>query len=235
MSLSRSGRIALLLSLAWGLPLAFGETKPREKPADYAVQANVADNLTLTAESLARSIPVSSGVLFAEDHLVIEVAFFGPVGRRPHKFAPEDFVLLINGSKLPLLPDSPGSVAMSMRDSVFHTRPTLQASGSINNAGVLIGGRRPTIGAPDIDQRSRGPVPPRVPESTDRSGGVSTRETLDVPKAIEEAALLTCECKTPVAGLVFFPYRGKLKSIRKMVLRYTPQPGTTSVDLNLLP
>jgi len=239
MPLPRRRTAILVVNLAVCLPPVFGETRPREKPADYSTQTVLSTDLTLAAESLARSIPVSSGVLFAEEHLVIEVAFFGPAGRRPHKFAPGDFTLLINGNKHPLLPDSPGSVAMTMRDSAFNTRPSLQASGSINNAGVLIGGRRPTIGAPDIDQRSRGPNPPRVPDSSDRSGGAATRESLDVPKAIDDASLLTCECKAPVAGLLFFPYHGKLKSIRKMVLRYTPQAENGSapgpVDLNLLP
>ncbi len=206
---------------------------PRSKPADYPVRTIVpGTGIEIAAEHLGHSLPVSGGMLFAPDHLVIEVALFGSHAK-PVAISPQHFILSINGRKTPLLSDSPGSVAMSMRDSPMNMRPSLQASGSVGNAGVILG-RRPTTGIPDIDARNRGPAPPQAPGAPDRSGA-GTRAEIDIPSAVTSAALTDCNCKTPLAGLLYFPYPGKLKSIKSMVLVYTPGGDGQPVSLRLLP
>jgi hypothetical protein len=206
---------------------------PRSKPLDYPVRTVVpGTGIEIAAEHLGHSLPVSGGMLFAPDHLVIEVALFGSPDK-PVALSPQHFSLTINGRKTPLLPDSPGSVAMSMRDSPMNIRPSLQASGSVGNAGVILG-RRPNTGIPDIDARNRGPAPPQAPGVPGRSGA-GPREEVDIPAAVTRAALADCICKTPLAGLLYFPYTGKLKSIKSMVLHYTPGGDGQPVSLRLLP
>jgi hypothetical protein len=224
--------VALLLNTA--LFIHAQVVKPRANPADYPATAKVSPGIDIAAESLARSVPTEQGVLFAPDHLVIEVAFFGP-SLKGIKMSPGQFSLTVDGKKIPLQADTPGSVSSSMRDTPWNMRPNLEAAGSINNSGVIIGGRRPTTGIPDLDQRGRGPSAPRAPSPEDRSGRQVDR-TIDVNKAVLEAALTECECKPPVAGLLYFPYGGKLKSIKSLVLHYAGVDGvTTAVDLKLLP
>lgn len=177
-------------------------------------------DLSIAAESLAHSVPISAGgMLFAENHLVIEVAFFGPSGRS-FLIAPEHFTLTINGKRIPLLPDPAGVVAGSMRDSIWNQGPNLEASGSIGNSGVVLGRRHPDTGVPDLDRAGRDPQMPRAPGQENRSG-VPPKQRLDIPAELELVTLTRCECKVPVAGLLYFPYRGKLKAIQSMILHYT--------------
>jgi hypothetical protein len=224
--------VAVLLNTLNFLPAQV--VKPRANAAAYPATAKVSPLIDIAAESLARSVPTEQGVLFAPDHLVIEVAFFGP-SLRGIRMSPGQFSLTVDGKKIPLQADTPGTVSSSMRDTPWNMRPNLEAAGSINNSGVIIGGRRPTTGIPELDQRGRGPNAPRAPAPEDRSGRQVDR-TIDVKQAVQEAALTECECKPPVAGLLYFPYGGKLKSIKSLVLHYTGVEGVTSaVDLKLLP
>src|SRR5438552_387234 len=69
---------------------------------------------TLAAEYLARSIPVPGGSLLTEDYLVIDVAWFGP---KYDSFAlsSSHFTLRMNGRKTPILTQTPGLVAASLK------------------------------------------------------------------------------------------------------------------------
>lgn len=226
--------ILLFLLIAPGF-LHAQATEPRSKSADYPARALATDiNLEVAADNLGHSLPApGGGMLFAPDHLIIEVAFYASAAK-PVRISPQHFTLTINGRKTPLVADSPGAVAMSMRDSPMNMRPSLQASGSIGNAGVILG-RRPATGIPDIDSRTRGPAPPQAPPAPDRSGATGQREEVDIPSAVTAAALSDCDCKPPFAGLLYFPYSGKLKSIKSMVLQYTPSGDGRTISIRLLP
>ena len=209
--------------------------EPRTRVSDYAAAKAFADNIQFGgAESLAHSVPISrGGMLFAENHIVIETAFYGPIGQAI-SIAPEHFTLLVNGKTPPILADAPGAVAASMRDSVFSTGPHLEVGGSVGDAGVVLGRRRPQTGVPEIDTtRGRRPAPPQAPVPEDRSG-VPRNQPLDVGEEMERVSLPRGECKLPTGGLLYFPFRGKLKSIKSMILRYSP-PGGTPVELSLTP
>ena len=209
--------------------------QPRPQVSDYAASKAIAgDTQFIGAESLAHSVPISrGGMLFAENHIVIEAAFYGPV-RQMVSLAPEHFTLLLNGKKVPILVDSPGAVAGSMRDSIFTTGPNLEASGSVGDAGVVLGRRRPQTGVPGLDTPpGRRPGPPQAPAPENRSG-VPLKRPLDVREEIERVSLNRGEYKLPSGGLLYFPFRGKLKSIKNMVLQYSP-PGGTPVELTLIP
>lgn len=204
---------------------------PREKPEDYSVRAAIAKDWTLGAEFLARSVPVADGVLFSEDYVVIEVKFFGPVGK-PIATSPAHFSLTLDAGKKAqkLQPETASLVAASMRDSIFNAgRPNLTAQGQIGNGpGVIVGGRRPTVGAPDIDGRRRGPAPPQAPDT-----GPPPKPPIDLGAAVANASLGEYERKPPTGGLLYFAYRGKLKAIKSMVLHYKTE--TAASDLKLIP
>jgi hypothetical protein len=207
--------------------------EPRAKASDYAASLAFGPDgaKSFAAESLAHSVPVSGGgMLFAENHLVIEVAIYGPPGKA-ESIAAEHFSLFMNGKKIPLLPDAPGSVAAGMRDSMWNSSPNLEASGSVNGAGVILGRRRPQTGVPDIDATRRAPQPPRAPTGTGRE---PSKAPIDIAEELDKVSLSRCDCKLPTGGLLYFPFRGKLKSIKSMVLHYTPPNGDT-VELKLAP
>ncbi len=215
------------------IPHSIPAFEPRAKASDYAISKPLGEDKVLAVESLARSVPVSrGGMLFAESHIVIEAAFYGPV-RSFLTVAPEHFTLVINRKKPEILADTPGAVAGGMRDSVFSNGPNLQASGSVGNTGVVLGRRRPQTGVPDLDTipGQRGPLP-RAPGQEDRSGN-APQQALDVREEIDRVSLQRGEYRLPSGGLLYFPYRGKLKSIKSMVLRYHP-PGAEPVELNIL-
>src|SRR6185436_7514119 len=89
---------------------------------------------------------------------------------RSVRLTPGQFSLTIDGKKVPIAPDSPGVVSASMRETAWNSRPSVEASGSVNDAGVIVGRRNPTTGIPDLDGRNRGPAPPRAPGPENRSG-----------------------------------------------------------------
>jgi hypothetical protein len=230
-----AGLVAAVVGILNAQNPSFAGFEPRPKASDYAASKPlVGESRYLAAESLARSVPVSrGGMLFAENHIVIETAFYGTVRSRV-SLAAEHFTLVINGKKPEILPDTAGSVAGSMRDSIFSTGPNLQASGSVGDTGVILGRRRPQTGVPDLDTRpGQRPLPPRAPGHEDRSGNAAP-QPLDAREEIERVSLSRGEFKLPTGGLLYFPYRGKLKSIKTMILRYHPPQGEV-VELNLIP
>jgi hypothetical protein len=87
---------------------------PKPNVDAYPVHAQM-DAVTLGAEYMVHSLPTPSGLLLANDYLVIEVGFFGPTSSRL-KLSPDQFTLRINGNaKGALLTQLPGMVASSMR------------------------------------------------------------------------------------------------------------------------
>ena len=105
---------------------------------------------------------------------------------------------------------------------------------NVGNTGVVLGRRRADTGIPDIDGSGRGQRLPRAPGNEDRSGA-PPKQPLDIPAELARVSLARCECKLPVAGLLYFPYRGKLKAIKSMVLQYTAAGDGSTVSLEINP
>jgi hypothetical protein len=116
--------------------------EPRDAAA-YPVRAALGER-TLAAEYLARSIPTEGGSLFTTDYLVIEVAFFGPK-RDTLKLSTGHFALRMNGKKTPILAQTPGVVASSLKYA-DQSRPHLEAGGGVGNTGVILGRPPPLRG-----------------------------------------------------------------------------------------
>ena len=162
--------------------------------------------------------------------MVIEVALFGPAAARkadPLRISSNQWTLVINKAKLPLLADTPAMVATSIKypDS---EGPQFTATGSINDAGVIAGApsrRYP----PEVNPRRTPPGQPRAPQPEDRSGLRRSAESLD--EQIRNASLIEGETGLPTAGLLFFRYPGKLTKIKSLELVYQPRPEATAVRI----
>ena len=217
-------RVALLL--AWMAASISASAETRDVSA-YPVHLAVGQR-TLGADYLARSIPVPGGSLFTEDYLVIEVAFFGPKNDSL-MLAASHFVVRVNGRKMPVLAQTPALVAGSLKNADW-ARPRLEAGAGVGNAGVVLGRPAPVErfpGDPTVRRLPPSPVPSQNPSAP----GVETQRAAPVEEQIEGAALAEGERKLPASGLLFFPYRGKPGSVKKLELEYEGPAGRGVVAL----
>lgn len=221
-------RCALRLLLWSALPLLAG-TDPKPKASDYPVHTAVS-NVSIGAEYLVRSFSGRNQTFFARDHLVVEIAVYPPSGQSL-KVSSGQFTLRINKKDL-ILPQAPEFLAAGFRYPDWEQRPSLEAIGGVGDAGVIIGrpeSRERFPGDPRPGQ-TRLPPPPRAPAPDDRSG----LEKQPPPRADEvvvEAALPEGEVSSPAAGYLYFPYKGKTKSIRSLELLYRGPSGAATLRL----
>jgi len=202
--------------------------KPREKPADYAVRANLQHDFVLAADYLVHSVPSGTGNasdgMVANDYLVIEIGVFG----KPYSkidLLEGRFELKLNG-KTTLTPDSPGTVAASIKFDDWNPRKTVELGGGYGNTTVVYGPspRSPRFPGDPAEQKPPAPADdPGKPKS------------YDVPVSIDEriarVSLAPHELPTPAVGLLFFPYKGKTKSIKSLELIYEGPAGKASLKL----
>lgn len=219
-----------LLAVLLVSSLAAADLKaPRLEPQHYPVQATDG-TLTLAAEYLVRGLPAEKQVFFVRDFLVVEVALFPAKGTEA-TVKNTSFALRLNNEKIPLQPATPGLVAAAFKYDDWTQRPTVEASASTGDTGVIIG--RPQRserfpGDPTVGQR-RLPNPPRVEDGTDRSGIERVEEQ---PEDAAVALALPEDTITgPQRGYLYFPYTGKTKSIKKAVLLFRGAKGEVTLIL----
>lgn len=161
------------------------------------------------AEFCGHSVPHAGTTYFTANHIVVEVEVL-PDKAQPVRLAAEQFRLRLNGKVL--APDTPGMVAAGLKYDDWNQGARMQAQ-----AGpVVLGGPRQQPRFPG----DRQPLP---------RPGVAQDET---PKktdaeAVVEAALPEGPTLGPTKGLLYFPYRGKMKSIKAMQLEW----GERTLDL----
>jgi hypothetical protein len=217
----------MLLAALPGLLGAEG-MPPRAAATEYPAHAP-AGAFTWGAEYLGHSVPAPGGMLFAGNHIVVEVAVFGPGGKRAPIQAGQ-FSLRWNGRKLPLTPDPPGMVALAMKYSDWNGRQFTMAGG-VNDANVILGA--PTRRLPDDVERGRRPPGPArvpVPQPEDRSGQ-TPQQPISLEEVIQGVALPEGDRLTPVAGVLFFPYEGKLTKIKTLDLVWEFGAGRHTLKL----
>ena len=186
----------------------------RTTSTDYQTQAKVG-KLTIGAEFTGHGIPNAQQPLNSEDHVAVEVAIFGPADARL-TIGPTDFSLRVNGKK-DLLPSQPwGLVAKSVKDLEWISPDAVP--GESKSKGAVNGGGGQGAGQ---GSSTLPPPPPRVPIDVLRGWQL----------AVKNAALAQGDRALPQAGLVYFPYRGKVTSIRSMELIYEGTAGTASLTL----
>ncbi|MBV8817935.1 MAG: hypothetical protein JO022_06235 [Acidobacteriaceae bacterium] len=210
----------LLLSL---LPVQ-AQTTPKEKASDYPVHQKVA-TMELAAEYLVHSIPSPRGSLFARDYLVVEVAGY-PSSASPAAWKTEQFVLRINRKRL-LRTEAAQMVAQSFKYGDIDRVPRVIGSAGAGNGGVIFG-QPPNPGRFPGDPNATGTDPtrqiPRVPDQNP-SGQEPIQETppevLCVHLALQDGPFAK-----PSGGLLYFPFSGKLKSIKTLELIFESPDGT---------
>ena len=210
-------------------------TKPREKPADYHAQSKLS-GFDLAAEYLAHSMPEQGGVIDVNEYLVIEVAVFPTTTAAPTVTSGEFTLRVTNnrGHKSVLSAQAPGMVAASLKYPDWDVRPTLEASAGLGNTGVIIGRPPQTERFPGDPrpQQSRLPQRPKVPDQTSPTGEEKIPDA-PIEVRVQRSSFPEGAGPGPVSGYLFFPFRGKTKSIRALELLYESQDGSRKTTLAL--
>jgi hypothetical protein len=183
---------------------------PRAAPTDYQSHTQ-AGAVTIAAEFTGHSITSPQSVLATEDYVVVEVGFFGPPEAQL-KLSYEDFSLRINGKKTALPARPSVSVFKSLKDPEWEP-PVPVESKSKTSLGTGGGG-----------QNDPGSTPPvvHIPIEVERKWELR----------VQKATLPEGERVLPVAGLIFFQYRGKTDNIDSIELIYTGPAGKTTLKLH---
>ncbi len=213
-----TGVFACTLMVALSL-CAYGqstETKglpPRAAPTDYQAQGK-AGTVTIAAEFAGHGVPTPDGAFNTEDYVAVETALFGPDGARL-TISADDFSLRINGKKMPL-PSTPyASMVKSLKDPNW-APPDPEEGKSKSKGGLTGGGGGGGGGGNDPP-----PPPPKMPFELQRAMALK----------VQKAVLSEGDRARPVAGLLFFSYRGKTDGIRSLELIYSGPAGKATLAL----
>jgi hypothetical protein len=205
-----------------------GGLKPKDKVVDYPVHAELQHGFTIGAEYLVHTVPSPTSNprdgMVANDYLVIELGVFGP-RTASIDLSIGTFQLLING-KMTLTTDSPGSVASSIKFDDRAQRARVQMAGNAGPVGV---GTAPNRG-PRFPGDPTGNHPISV-DGPEISAPVDKDAPVSVDDRIKLASLPQGALAPPFAGLIFFPYAGKTKSIKTLELIYEGPEGKVTLKL----
>jgi len=101
------------------------------------------------------------------------------------------------------------------------------ASGGVGNAGVTIG--PPTVARFPGDPNASHPLP-RGPTAEERNG-VERSQPDSADEVIARTAVLEGQTDHPISGFLYFPYRGKIKSLKSIELIYQSKDGSVTLKL----
>jgi hypothetical protein len=193
-------------------------TTPKEKLAEYPLAAESTE-ASIGAEFMVHSIMSQEQTWVANDFLVVEVALY-PKGTKGITIANSMFKVSIDGKRM-IDAQSPYMAASEM------TNPYMDmGSGGVGGIGQREGPRFPGDTRPD---QNRLPVPPG---GTPRdNSGVEQRPVQTMREAVIASALPEGKTDKPVSGLLYFPFRGKLKKVKSIELVTTI--GSENVVLRL--
>ena len=184
----------------------------RATAGDYQAQAKAA-TVTVAAEFKGHFVPTDDGLLSTDDYVVVEVALFGPPDARL-RLSFEDFSLRLNGKKTPEPSLSDVVVFKSVKDPEWEPPDKDKEAAKSGKTSMSSGGR----GAPAAD----GP-PPVVHPPLALQRGWEHR--------VEKASLMEGDRALPQAGLIFFRYGGKTKSLHSIELIYNGAGGKAILAL----
>ncbi|HLK66132.1 MAG TPA: hypothetical protein VKU19_22010 [Bryobacteraceae bacterium] len=183
---------------------------PRATPNDYQFHTQVG-TVTMAAEFAGHTVPNPQGPLTTEDYVSVEIGLFGPPEAKL-KISAEDFSLRVNGKKaaLPSLPY--GVVIGNVKDPEWEPpeKAEQKSKTSLNSGGQQ---DKPEPGAP--------PPVVHIPIEVQRA----------MANRVRKAALLEGDRSLPQAGLLFFSYHGRDKSIHSVELVYSGPAGKATLTL----
>jgi hypothetical protein len=202
----------------------------RDKAADWPANAAL-DKVELGAEYMVHSVTRGEEYAVVRDYLVVEVAIY-PVKPNRIEVSHQHFTLRINGRKNPIFPQSPGMVAAGMKYDDWERRPSLEASGGMNDTGVIVGRPRNTERFPGDPRpgQQRLPKPPTAPAPEDRSGVERTpKKTPD--EIVIAAGLEEGFTPKPIRGYLYYAFKGKPSSVKSVQLLYRGPSGEAVLKL----
>lgn len=200
--------------------------EPLPKPTDYAVNGEVAA-VAIGAEYLAHSVAAKENTFVVDDYVVVEVGFYPAKGHNV-QISSNSFTLRVNG-KSPLFAQTPGMVAASLKYGDWEQRPTLEGGAGVGGVGTILGRPRqqPRFPGDESSPEARQPNLPRVPTEVAPVERREVRgEDVVVECALEEGLTTTAR-----RGFLYFPWKGKLKSIKSVVLLYNSDAGNLTLKL----
>jgi hypothetical protein len=102
----------------------------------------------------------------------------------------------------------------------------------MGDAGVIVGRPRPVERFPGDPRpgENRLPRTPKAPTATDRHG-IEQQEPVSVDDVVAATALPAGNFNGPVAGYLYFRYRGKTKSIKSLELVVESKTGPLTLAL----
>ena len=142
--------------------------------------------------------------------MVVETGLFGAEGARI-KLSVEDFTLRINGKKSTLSSQPYGFVTASLKDPEW-VAPEEAQKKEKSKTGISTGGQSDSGSMPVIIH---------VPIELRRAMALY----------VQKSALPEGDRPLPVAGLIFFPYRGGVKGIHSLELLYSGPSGQATLSL----
>lgn len=223
-------RAAVALTLLCAAPMLSqaptpAGTTPKPTAEGYPAQA-AARNTTIGAEYMLHSFSGRGQMFTADDYLVIEVALY-PARGGAVKVSTSQFALRRNGKKDPMLPQEPWFVAGSLKYADWSNPIQAEAGVGMGNAGVILGRPAPVERFPGDPTARPGRKAPRAPEAT----GTTKREPDKPEDVVVESALPEGEFHGPVSGFLYFPFKGKPKSIKSLELLYAGPDGKATLKL----
>jgi hypothetical protein len=199
-------------------------TRNRPQASDYPAHTQ-AGELAIGAEYLVHSFSGKQSTYVARDHLVVEVGLF------PSKevmISTGHFTLKVNGKKELLFSQSPQFVAAALKWDDWENRRQVQGGVGVGDASIGVGPRwEPRF--PGDPSRRPLPKPPKAPT---QDPAADMREEREKPEEVViETALTEGPSAYPVAGYLYFPFKGKPKSIRSLELIYNGPAGKSTLKL----
>jgi hypothetical protein len=197
--------------LAFSVSILFGQgTDPKPKAAGYDVHGR-SGKIETGAEFMVHSFSGDGQMYIAEDYLVVEVALYPPKGET-FRIDRGMFAIRVNGKKPALAAVTPQMVAATLQ------RPEWQGGGARGEAEGSYNGRGVILGRPVPSQVPGGQ--PRPQQAPLPAGGIDRPTAIPAHELVVRTALPEGEAKGPVAGFIYFPYRGKVSSIKSLDLVY---------------
>jgi hypothetical protein len=182
---------------------------PRAAASEFPHHAQLGP-VTIAAEFTGHGIGTPQGALTSEDYVAVEVGFYGAEGTRA-RLSIDDFSLRVNGKKVGLRGQPYGMVLSSLKDPEWEPPSTETKKSKTSMGGGGEGG-------------GQNNDPPPVPKMT-----FAERRAME--QKVQKSTLPEGDRALPVAGLIFFQYRGKTQGIKTLELLYDGPAGKATLNL----
>ena len=192
---------------AQGLP-------PHVTPLEYGSKAKIGNGgYVIGADFHGHAGPTTLSALNNDDYVSVEIGLYGPVGAKL-QIAISDFTLHIGKKHLQSVPY--GMLLPNIKDPDYDAPDAIEARKAKKEGG---GGT--SIGGGGGQQNTNTPPIIHIPLEKQRA----------MAQQVQRASVPLGERALPVAGLIFFPYRGKTQNIDSIELIYNGPAGKVTLDL----